>query len=179
MTAATQTTRLLALLGLGVADLAALNLWVLPPLLAEAALSGPQTARMAVMQGEPAPRPQPAALVNAAEPLPEPASDARTSVLLFRKGTWWIAPQDRNDLARSVRELDGAKVAIEVNGHADKSGPQALNRRISRKRARVVAALLAASGIDSSRITVRAFGEDQPSATGNDRRVEITIRGLR
>jgi OOP family OmpA-OmpF porin len=78
-----------------------------------------------------------------------------------------------------LRRLGAGPIRIEVDGHADSSGPAELNRRISAARARAVAAVLVEAGVDPSRIEVRAHGEEQPSETGEDRRVEVVIRGPR
>jgi outer membrane protein OmpA-like peptidoglycan-associated protein len=69
---------------------------------------------------------------------------------------------------------------LTVNGHADKSGTDAYNLRLSERRAQNVARLLEAGGVPAASITTRGYGESQPkinTAEGvrepMNRRVEI------
>ena len=68
-----------------------------------------------------------------------------------------------------------------VEGHTDRSGPQALNRSLSQARANAVVTYLAQNGVDSSRMTARGYGYDRliPGRNAQDpanRRVEVTAR---
>ena len=71
-----------------------------------------------------------------------------------------IRPEDRTVLDRAAttfvaRRLEG----IEIAGHADASGSATYNRRLSRRRAAIVAAYLARRGVPGRAITLRASGE--------------------
>ncbi len=77
-------------------------------------------------------------------------------------------------IAEPLRRTGGP---IEVAGHADARGPDDLNQLLSERRARAVARRLEDAGIDAARIAVAAFGSSRPSQTGNDRRVEVYVRG--
>ena len=72
---------------------------------------------------------------------------------------------------------------LTVSGHADRSGSDAYNDAISRRRAEAVAQLLVGQGASGSLIEVKSFGEQQPKVPTPDgernpqnRRVEITVK---
>lgn len=190
---------MVALLGLGTADLAALNLLAIPELFEPAttevssATDAPVRAAPVAKVAAPSPQPKAAAPVQpvVAEPestaprpqatVPEPpaarsAARAESQTLLFSRGAWWISPSKRRALEDAIARL-GPNAIVEVDGHADYTGPNDVNQRISERRAAAVVDLLLRSGIAPGRIRKRAHGENQPTGTGNDRRVEIIIRG--
>jgi outer membrane protein OmpA-like peptidoglycan-associated protein len=54
---------------------------------------------------------------------------------------------------------------VVIDGHADRSGPDAGNTKLALKRARIVRDQLLALGVDPSQLTITAFGsEDRPKA---------------
>ncbi len=68
-------------------------------------------------------------------------------------------------------------------GHADRSGSDAYNLRLSQRRADAVAAELVRQGVNRNDIGIQAFGESRPlvpTADGvrepQNRRVEIVLR---
>jgi len=71
---------------------------------------------------------------------------------------------------------------IEIQGHTDSDGTNAYNKRLSERRASVVASYLREKGVASGRIVTKGFGETAPKY-GNDtedgksqnRRVEFLI----
>ena len=72
---------------------------------------------------------------------------------------------------------------FQIDGHADRSGTDAYNQRLSERRAQAVAEYLMARGVMPQQMAMRSFGESQPrvpTADGqrNDqnRRAEIMIR---
>ena len=72
---------------------------------------------------------------------------------------------------------------LSVSGHADRSGSDAYNDAISRRRAEAVAQLLIGEGASGSLIEVKSFGEQEPKVPTPDgernpqnRRVEITVK---
>jgi outer membrane protein OmpA-like peptidoglycan-associated protein len=78
-------------------------------------------------------------------------------------------------LARAPQE------PVRLVGHtADLPGPPDRAVALSRQRAEVVAAALAAAGIDRSRITVDGVGDAEPLGTPEaSRRVEVIVGGAR
>ncbi|MDQ5986360.1 MAG: Peptidoglycan-associated lipoprotein [Syntrophus sp. SKADARSKE-3] len=78
---------------------------------------------------------------------------------------------------------DRKSVYISIIGHTDTVGRAEYNRRLSLKRARAIADLLVARGIDRSLIEIDYFGKEKPLvqtpdgvAEPRNRRVEITVR---
>ncbi|MBS1682377.1 MAG: OmpA family protein [Bacteroidetes bacterium] len=75
-----------------------------------------------------------------------------------------------------------ATMQVEIAGHADKTGPEEYNLKLSERRARAVAKYLGEKGIDSNRISAVFYGETRPVDTTNtkagnakNRRVEFKI----
>ena len=71
---------------------------------------------------------------------------------------------------------------IDVQGHADETGPDNYNQSLSQERAEAVKRLLLKYGLGEDRVTTRAFGESQPRAPGHtpeslrqNRRVEFVV----
>ncbi|WP_246048114.1 OmpA family protein [Hankyongella ginsenosidimutans] len=74
------------------------------------------------------------------------------------------------------------QASIVLQGHADRSGSDAYNQRISERRAAIAKAALAKLGITADAMKAEAFGESRPlveTADGarepQNRRVEITL----
>lgn len=72
--------------------------------------------------------------------------------------------------------------AVLVIGHADSTGPEDLNRKLSLKRAQAVGAIFHMSGLNNDRLMLRGFGSDFPVAANDssqgralNRRVEIIL----
>jgi OOP family OmpA-OmpF porin len=142
---------LIALLGLGATDLAALNLWALPGVLT---VTDAQAASDAL----------------------QPVAEA-SAVIPFGHGSWSIGRQARATLRDLLAGVASERVQVEIDGHADATGPESLNDRISEARAKAVAAELRRLGLAADHMQVRAFGERIPSPDGQSRRVEIRVRG--
>src|SRR5690349_9195211 len=73
---------------------------------------------------------------------------------------------------------------LEVEGHTDSVGSDELNMKLSEHRASSVRDFLVQSGIVTSSIAARGFGESQPVATNDtsagrqqNRRVELVVSG--
>lgn len=71
---------------------------------------------------------------------------------------------------------------IELQGHTDSKGTEAYNQTLSEKRATSVSGYLVGKGINSSRLTIKGFGETVPKYTNDtdegralNRRVEFLI----
>ena len=81
-----------------------------------------------------------------------------------------VSPEGRtevNQLAAFMKRFPEAVVFIE--GHASNIGNPDYNMRLSERRAKAIADLLVAQGIETSRITSKGFGVTQPRVQGNTR----------
>jgi OOP family OmpA-OmpF porin len=77
----------------------------------------------------------------------------------------------------------GTVTRLEVTGHADRSGSDAYNRRLSQRRAETVKAQLLRDGLNESEVVTFAKGESEPLVPTPDgvrepqnRRVEIIYK---
>jgi outer membrane protein OmpA-like peptidoglycan-associated protein len=80
---------------------------------------------------------------------------------------------------------DNPTTKIEISGHTDNSGSDALNMQLSLDRAKAVADYLKSNGIDANRLTWKGYGASKPVADNSteegralNRRTEFTIVGL-
>ncbi|GAB3332388.1 hypothetical protein GCM10027299_38820 [Larkinella ripae] len=83
-------------------------------------------------------------------------------------------------LAEALKKYDDTEVLIE--GHADNSGSDQHNLKLSERRAKTVANLLQSEGIKGNRLVEKGYGESQPIADNGslsgrqqNRRVEVAI----
>ncbi|MXP41609.1 OmpA family protein [Altererythrobacter soli] len=96
-----------------------------------------------------------------------------------------VPPADAGQTADFVARNAGpcGWSSFTLTGHADRSGSEAYNIDLSRRRAEAVASVLASAGLPRASITTDAKGEQQPRVPTADgvrepqnRRVEITVR---
>ncbi len=85
------------------------------------------------------------------------------------------------EMMRTIRERE--PVDLSVVGHTDTVGDRPYNYQLSLRRAKAVAALLAAKGLDSSLFDITSHGKDNLLVPTGDqvseprnRRVEVTVR---
>lgn len=172
------------LLLVGVADLAAIDLELLPRYVGDA------TRVAQVLPVPPAAiEPSRPAFTPPAVPAPAPPTMAakpapRFANLLFGRNASWLLPAARETLARlaaTLAEQPSRRVAI--SGHTDNSGPEVLNRALSLDRARRCGHWLEDRGVDPARIEIQGFGSSRPlvvdrtpAAQAHNRRVEIDLR---
>lgn len=173
------------LLLVGVADLAAIDLVLLPRYVGgdtpfAPVLPVPPAATRPQSQAAFAPPPAPTHT-------PPPPAEKPAPVfpdLLFARSTSWLTPTARETLARlaaTLAEQPSRRVAI--GGHTDNSGPEMLNRALSLERARRCGDWLKDHGVDPTRIEIQSFGssrplagDQSPAAQTHNRRVEIDLR---
>lgn len=107
------------------------------------------------------------------------------SGITFPVNSYQIQPQFQSTLDQVAQTLAAyPSTLIDVYGHTDPSGGDAINLPLSRNRAQSVANYLTARGVNSTRIATQGFGSSQP-LPGNynsteaeraaNRRVEIRI----
>ncbi len=66
----------------------------------------------------------------------------------------------------AVKDVKSKKITVE--GHCDERGSSSYNNKLGKKRAESVKEFFVKSGINSSKIKVRTFGESQPVDKGHD-----------
>ena len=128
----------------------------------------------------PKPAPPPIVKVEPAPPPPQPMS----FIVFFEFDSATITPpagRILDDVAAAYR--DGKKTTVALDGHADRSGSNAYNQRLSERRAGAAKAALVERGVPVDAIATAAFGETRPRVATADgvreqenRRVEIEIR---
>ncbi len=104
--------------------------------------------------------------------------------ILFELGSAKILPESE-DILQQVGEIleKWEKVTVEVAGHTDATGGEALNQKLSQKRAESVRDyLLENFEIEGSRLVAKGYGESKPIAPNDtpegrqmNRRVEINV----
>jgi OOP family OmpA-OmpF porin len=154
---------------LGVADVAWIDLHLVPR------LDPPPIAE------------RPAPIVTAVAKVPPrepPRPEAKRVVLPFEFDTREPSEAVKEDLSEAVSTLrDDPSLVVLVDGHTDRMGAALYNERLSRERAEAIAEVLIARGVRADRIVVNGHGARRPVTTGNDaaslarnRRVELTFR---
>ncbi len=140
-----------------------------------------------VAEREPAPPPEPEPMVEP-EPEPEPAPPPEPEVVRdFIVFFDWDKSDLRPDALAILRDAagyakSGGFTRIVATGHADRSGPDAYNMRLSQRRAEAVRGELMRLGVPADYITTVAKGEREPLVPTPDgvrepqnRRVEIVL----
>ena len=132
----------------------------------------------------PAPAPAPAPIVQPAPaPAPPPRPITRNFIVFFDWNSATLTRQAQDIVQSAAREVRRVgKARIRLTGHADRSGPNRYNQKLSLRRADRVRGQLERLGIAKSNIAVFARGESQPlvpTADGirepQNRRVEIIL----
>ena len=105
------------------------------------------------------------------------------SGVTFATNSYTIQPEVRstlNQVATTLAQYN--KTYIDVYGHTDSTGTDAINNPLSRNRAESVASYLQGRGVIAARIGTQGFGSTRPVASNNtpegrqaNRRVEIKI----
>ncbi len=130
----------------------------------------------------PPPKPAPPPIVKV-EPVPPPPQPMSFIVFFEFDSATITPPAGRilDDVAAAYR--DGKKATVALDGHADRSGSNAYNQRLSQRRAGAAKAALVERGVPVDAIATAAFGETRPRVATADgvrqqenRRVEIEIR---
>lgn len=135
---------------------------------------------------EPAPAPAPPAPEPAPMPAPAPAPVGEDPAVVAARITAQVLSEirtmvhfdfDRADIRAEDRPLLDSKAAIlnansglrlRISGHADERGSDEYNLALGSRRAAAVKTYLTNNGIDSGRLEVVSFGEEQPIARGSD-----------
>jgi len=107
------------------------------------------------------------------------------SDVLFDFGQYTLKPGAKEKLAKiSGILISHPGLTLEVDGHTDSVGSDAMNFKLSEERADTVRAYLVSQGVPPDTISAHGFGKDKPVATNDtaagrqlNRRVEIVVAG--
>jgi outer membrane protein OmpA-like peptidoglycan-associated protein len=105
------------------------------------------------------------------------------SGITFDVNRYDVKPQFQSTLNEVASTLGTyQQTYIDVLGHTDSTGTDALNQTLSERRAQAVASYLSSRGVNPARMATRGFGETQPIADNateygraQNRRVEIKV----
>ncbi len=127
-------------------------------------------ARIVALQQDAAARAQ--AFAN----LPKPPTLLMSTVLTddkikFSSGRAQLTPQAGQELDQLVAKLkaDNQPVFIEIQGHTDSTGNDAINQQLGLKRAEAVRLHLSRAGLPLARMATISYGESAPLADNNTR----------
>lgn len=109
------------------------------------------------------------------------------SGITFDTNSYAVRPEFTTTLDKVATTLaEYEKTYIDVYGHTDSTGSDAINIPLSNNRAQSVANYLTMRGVNSARIGTQGFGSSQPIATNSteagrqaNRRVEIKVVPVR
>lgn len=110
-----------------------------------------------------------------------------TDKLFFALDKYKLSDEGKNTLNEVYDEVSKYEsgVSIEISGHADATGSDAYNMKLSEKRANAVKDYFISRGLDSNVFTVKWFGErnpiapnDTPENRASNRRVEVKAKGM-
>ncbi len=107
----------------------------------------------------------------------------RLNNLFFDFGKASLRSESYSELDRLVDLLnDNPKMQIEISGHTDNVGSDDANMKLSSDRAKSVKNYLVTNGVITQRVTVKGYGETNPTVPNNteegkqlNRRVDFTI----
>jgi len=105
------------------------------------------------------------------------------SDILFDVDSYALKPETKRQLTDFAQTLNKYEdTDIRVEGHADATGSDSYNQKLSNRRAVAVASFLESQGVKSSRVDEQGYGELQPIAdnateTGRskNRRVDVAV----
>ncbi len=103
--------------------------------------------------------------------------------IFFQTGSATLKPESASELERVIKLMQVyPNLHIEISGHTDNIGSNAVNIRLSTARAKSVVDYLEQNGVDSSRLSYKGYASSQPIASNatkegrqQNRRVEFKI----
>lgn len=116
------------------------------------------------------PPPAPAPVAAAPEPMPAPEPmTSRNYIVFFDFDRYDLTPEAREIIRQAAADAKaGNAIQMDVRGHADRSGSDQYNQRLSARRAEAVRQELARNGVNISAIQTSAVGEREPLVPTRD-----------
>lgn len=114
-------------------------------------------------------------------PPPPPPAAAKVFTVYFAWNRSWVGPQGVAILRQAAATFrSGGVVTVQVTGYTDTSGSAAYNQRLSVRRARTVAHILAHMGVPWRAMTVAGRGENDlavptPNGVREPRNRRVTV----
>lgn len=105
------------------------------------------------------------------------------SDILFDVDSYELKPETKRQLTEFGRTLNKYEnTDIRIEGHADATGSDAYNQKLSNRRAEAVGSFLQSQGVKASRVEEQGYGEAQPVADNTteagrrkNRRVDVAV----
>ena len=107
------------------------------------------------------------------------------SGILFAVNSAELTPAAKaniDKMAKIINEAENKETNLQIDGHTDNTGSDAINQPLSERRAQAVANYLKSKGVDGSRLIIHGYGASQPVASNDsadgkrkNRRVEAAI----
>ncbi len=128
-------------------------------------------------------QPPPAAAVAAASCPNAAGAAVDTGRVRFRSSKTGVSPSARKTIAGIAGMMKRCStLKIEVAGHTDSTGSEALNERLSKARAEAIRAMLVRQGVEAARIRTAGYGAAKPVADNvtpagkaQNRRIEFVV----
>ena len=122
-------------------------------------------------------QPPPPAPVATAPPPPPPPAPPPVYTVYFDYNSSLLSPSGREIIRLAADSYkSGNPASVQVTGFASPPGSAGYNKRLSLKRASVVAATLVEDGVPRSSLTVSGEGETSSGGSpGQDQRVDVTL----
>jgi outer membrane protein OmpA-like peptidoglycan-associated protein len=102
----------------------------------------------------------------------------------FNKNSSVLSTDGKAIVADVAAALASSTAKVEIGGHTDARGREALNQALSQERANAIRDALIAAGIDGGRVTAKGYGEAVPIGNNNtesgrakNRRIELRVVG--
>lgn len=85
--------------------------------------------------------------------------------VFFATGKAVLKDESKTELNNLLKLMkDAPTLKLEISGHTDNTGSDAINQKLSEKRAKAVVDYLVANGIDPDRLTYKGYGSKEPVA---------------
>jgi OOP family OmpA-OmpF porin len=124
-------------------------------------------------------QPPPPPVAAAPPPPPPPPPPPTTYTVYFDYNSSLLGPAGREIVRLAADSYKaGTPSNVQVTGFTDSSGSAGYNKRLSLKRASIVASTLVEDGVPRSSLAVSGDGETSSGENpGQDRRVDVILRG--
>jgi len=151
--------------------------------------AAPPASAASASAGVPSEPPQLPRVVSDGDPRTQGCRDAladaaKAGTIFFRLGSAVLDATSFATLGRLAKAAQSCPgMMIEVAGHASADGGEAVNRRLSLRRAQAVVAYLIGAGVERQQLESVGFGSSRPMAPNDssehmaqNRRIEFTVR---